>query len=113
MLYVWPGVKVAEMIVQLADNRNYSIAKFIACEHALSSSQSSSSFIFNFLYIDNHWILKKKTKNNSQVLPPLFWYFFLSSQVHVKIWPKAEPEVGPTPYVYWKQMILKHSPSQN
>ena len=44
------------MIVQLyvADNRDYSIAKFIACEHALSSCQSSSSFIFNFLYIDNH-----------------------------------------------------------
>ena len=38
------------MIVQLADNRNYSVAKFIACEHALSSSQLSSSFIFNFLY---------------------------------------------------------------
>ena len=48
------GVKVAEMIVQLADNRDYSIVKFIACEHALNSCQSSSSFIFNFLCIDNH-----------------------------------------------------------
>ena len=56
MLFVLNGVKVAEMMVQLADNRDYSVAKFIACEHALtcSSCQSSSSFIFNFLCIDNH-----------------------------------------------------------
>ena len=95
MLFVWPGVKVAEMMVQLADNMDYSIAKFIACEHAFSSCQLSSSFIFNFLYIDNHWMLKKTTKHNSQVLPPLFWYFFLSSQVHVKIDPKLNLKLDP------------------
>ena len=54
MLFVWPGVKVAEMMVQSADNRDYSIAKFIAYERAIGSCRSSSSFIFNFLYIDNH-----------------------------------------------------------
>ena len=30
------------------------IMKVIACEHALSSCQSSFSFIFNFFYIHNH-----------------------------------------------------------
>ena len=76
------------MIVQLADNRDYSIAKFISCEHALSSCQSSLSFIFSFSYIDNHRMLKKTTKITVKYYHPCFDISFCLLRYMLKFDPK-------------------------
>ena len=45
---------VTDILDYTAEHEEVEILFSVACEHALSSCQSSSSFISNFSYIHNH-----------------------------------------------------------